>query len=203
MAMKIVQVLYDSPRALEDYQDAMTELVSLHRELVLVNDSIQLAASSGLNELIAGEVRGCLVEMQGFLDKTKGVAATGMVGVFSKVWWATSEKELRVLRESVARRRASLSILLSSSNPIISTATRDEAHVCREIIQELVVALNPVSHPVPEDMVFIFDPLGDLAIKTRAGRRHIRESLSLPASLPGSYPRRSQAWNSSQDSRNN
>ncbi|KAF7349334.1 Helo-like-N domain-containing protein [Mycena sanguinolenta] len=121
LAMKIVQVLYDSPRVLEDYQDAMTELVSLHRELVLINDAIQLATPSGTSDLIrqsvAGEARGCLAEMQRFLDKTKGVAETGMVGIFSRVLWATSEKkELRVLRESVARRRASLNILLSSSN---------------------------------------------------------------------------------------
>ncbi|KAF7349322.1 hypothetical protein MSAN_01721700 [Mycena sanguinolenta] len=197
LAMRIVQVLYDSPRVLEDYQDVMTELVSLHRELVLINDVIQFAASSGINELVAGEVRGCLVEMQRFLDKTKGVAATGMVGVFSKVWWAASEKkELRMLRESVARRRASLSILVSSANLIISTATKDEVRMCSETIQELAVALRPVPHPVPEDMVFIIDPLGDTIRismiyglkyqdlhriveayypKTRAGRRHITE----------------------------
>ncbi|KAJ6492992.1 hypothetical protein C8R45DRAFT_1135842 [Mycena sanguinolenta] len=127
LAMRIVQVLYDSPRALEDHQDAMTELVSLHRELVLINDTIQLATTSRTGELIrrnvAGEVRGCLVEMQRFLDKTKGVAVTGMV--------------------------------------IISTATRDEVRVCSETIQELAVALKPVSHPVPEDIVFIVDPMGD------------------------------------------
>ncbi|KAF7349325.1 hypothetical protein MSAN_01722000 [Mycena sanguinolenta] len=201
LAMRIVQVLYDSPRVLEDYQNAMTELISLHHELVLINDAIQLATSSGTSDLIrqnvAGEVRGCLAEMQHFLDRTKGVAATGMMGVFSKVWWAASEKkELRVLRESVARRRASLSIFLSSSNLIISTATRDEVRVCTETIQELAVALRPVPHPVLEDMVFIIDPLGDTIRismiyglkyqdlhriveayypETRAGRRHITE----------------------------
>ncbi|KAF7349320.1 hypothetical protein MSAN_01721500 [Mycena sanguinolenta] len=197
LAMKIVQVLYDSPRVLEDYQDAMTELVSLHRELVLINDAIQLAASSEINELVAGEVRGCLAEMQRFLDKTKGVTATGMVGVFSKVRWAASEKkELRVLRESVSRRRASISIFVSLANLIISTATKDKVRACSETIQELVVALRPVPHPVPEDMVFIVDPLGDTIRismiyglkyqdlhriieayypKTRAGRRHITD----------------------------
>ncbi|KAJ6492986.1 hypothetical protein C8R45DRAFT_1073063 [Mycena sanguinolenta] len=201
LAMRIVQVLYDSPRVLEDYQDAMAELVSLHRELVLINDTIQLAATSRTGEFVrrnvAGEVRGCLVEMQRFLEKTKGVAATGMVGVFSKVWWAASEKkELRVLRDSVARRRASLNLFLSSSNLIISTATRDKVRMCNETIQELAVALKPVPHPVSEDMVFIVDPLGDTIRismiyglnyqdlhriveayypKTRAGRRHITE----------------------------
>jgi predicted amino acid dehydrogenase len=59
--------------------------------------------------------------MQRFLDKTKGVAATGVVGVISKVWWAASEqRELRVLRDAVARRRAALSVLIGSSNLFVS-----------------------------------------------------------------------------------
>ncbi|KAF8189801.1 hypothetical protein K438DRAFT_1832116 [Mycena galopus ATCC 62051] len=201
LAMKIVQILYDSPRASEDYQDALTELVSLHRELVLINDAVQLDTSSGPGELIrynvAQEIKRCQAEMQRFLDKTKRVAATGMMGVLSKVWWAASEqKELRVLRDSVARRRAALGVLVGSSNLIISTTMRDEVRTCQETIQELAVSLRPVPHPVAEDMVFIIDPLGDTIRismiyglkyddlhriieayypKTRAGSRHISE----------------------------
>ncbi|KAJ7788409.1 hypothetical protein B0H14DRAFT_2948864, partial [Mycena olivaceomarginata] len=201
--MKIVQILYYSPRASEDYQDALTELVSLHHELVLISDIIRLDTASGPGELIrhnvAEEVRRCRAEMQRFLDKTKGVAATGVAGVLSKVWWAASEqRELRVLRDAVARRRAALSVLIGSSNLLISTATRDEVRACRETIQELTTALKPVPHHVVEDMVFIVDPLGDVIRismiyglkyedlhriieayypEGRAGSRHIKEGL--------------------------
>jgi hypothetical protein len=121
LAMKIVQVLYYSPRASEDYQDAMAELVSLHHELILINDAIHLDTSSGPGELVrhnvAMEVGRCHADMQRFLDKNQGVAATGMVGILNKVWWAASEqKELRALRDSVARHRAALSVLMASSN---------------------------------------------------------------------------------------
>ncbi|KAJ6492984.1 hypothetical protein C8R45DRAFT_1073062 [Mycena sanguinolenta] len=198
LAMRIVQVLYDSPRALEDYQDAMTELVSLHRELVLINDTIQLAATSRTGELIrrnvAGEVRGCLVEMQRFLDKTKGVAETGMVGVFS------GAQRLGRTSQGVAQPFSQLVHLVSKRLPgIISTATRDEVRMCSETIQELAVALKPVSHPVPEDIVFIFDPMGhnsnirdirpDLSgVPSKNQRReasYYRRSLKLLATLQG------------------
>jgi hypothetical protein len=56
LAMKIVQVLYYSPRASEDYQDAMAELVSLHHELILINDAIHLDTSSGPGELVRHNV---------------------------------------------------------------------------------------------------------------------------------------------------
>ncbi|KAJ7788399.1 hypothetical protein B0H14DRAFT_2948814 [Mycena olivaceomarginata] len=204
LAMKIVQILYYSPSASEDYQGALSELVSLHHELVIMSDAIQLAdTASGPGALIrhrvAEEVRRCRAEMQRFLDKTKGVAATGVAGVLSKVWWAASEqRELRVLRDAVARRRAALSVLIGSSNLLISTATRDEVHACRETIQELTTTLKPVPHHVVEDMVFIVDPLGDVIrismiyglkyedlhriIKAyypegRAGSRHIKDGL--------------------------
>ncbi|KAJ7848582.1 hypothetical protein B0H14DRAFT_2767246 [Mycena olivaceomarginata] len=152
LAMKIVQVLYYSPSASEDYQGALSELVSLHHELVIISDAIQLAdTASGPGALIRHRVA------------EEGVAATGVVGVLSKVWWAASEqRELRVLRDAVARRRAALSILIGSSNLLISTATRDEVHACRETIQELTTTLKPVPHHVVEDMVFIVDPLGDV-----------------------------------------
>jgi hypothetical protein len=132
LAMKIVQILYYSPRASEDYQDALTELVSLHHELVLISDIIQPDITSGPGGLIrhnvAEEVRRCRAEMQRFLDKTKGVAATGVVGVISKVWWAASEqRELRVLRDAVARRRAALSVLIGSSNLFVSVGV--ERHI--------------------------------------------------------------------------
>jgi len=201
LAMRIVQILYYSPKASEEYQGALAELVSLHHELILINDAIHLDTSSGPGELIRHnvvmEVGRCQAEMQRFLDKTQGVAATGMVGILNKVWWAASEqKELRVLRDSVTRRRAALSVLIGSSNLIISTSTRDEVRACRETIQELTTTLNPVPHHVVEDMVFIVDPLGDTIRismiyglkyedlhriiqayypKDRAGSRHIRE----------------------------
>ncbi|KAJ7848572.1 hypothetical protein B0H14DRAFT_2767192, partial [Mycena olivaceomarginata] len=139
LRLKIVQILYYSPRASEDYQDALTELVSLHHELVLISDIIQPDIASGPGGLIrhnvAEEVRRCRAEMQRFLDKTKGV------------WWAASEqRELRVLRDAVARRRAALSVLIGSSNLLISTATRDEVRARRETIQELTTTLKPVPH---------------------------------------------------------
>ncbi|KAJ6571642.1 hypothetical protein B0H19DRAFT_1255600 [Mycena capillaripes] len=138
----------------------------LHHELILINNAIQLDTSSGLGALVresvATEVARCHADMQRFLDKTKAVAATGVVGILNKVWWAASEeKELRALRAGVAR-KAALSLLIGSSNLITSTATRDEVRACRDTIQELTVALKPVPRHVAEDMVFIVDPLGEL-----------------------------------------
>ncbi|KAF7350363.1 hypothetical protein MVEN_01341000 [Mycena venus] len=220
LAMKIVQVLYYSPKASEEYQGVMAELVSLHHELILINDAIRLDTSSGPGELIrysvAMEVTRCRDEMQRFLDKTKDVAATGMVGILNKVWWAASEqKELRALRESVARRRAALSVLIGLSNLIISTATRDEVRACRETMQELTTTLKPVPHHVVEDMVFVVDPLGDVIQismiyglkyedlhriiqayypKDRAGSRHISEgSYHLLPSTDGTVWQPSQS----------
>ncbi|KAJ7027999.1 hypothetical protein C8F04DRAFT_70544 [Mycena alexandri] len=201
MALRIVQVLYESSGASEDYQNAMAELLSLHHELILINDAVQLDATSGLGEIVrqsvALEVARCYADMQQFLDKTKGVGAKGIVGVLSKVWWAASEaKELRVLRAAVARHRAALGILIGSSNLIISTTTRNEVLACRDTIQELTITLKPVPHHVVEDMVFIVDPLGDVVRisltyslkysdlhriiqayypRDRAGSRHISE----------------------------
>ncbi|KAF7365486.1 hypothetical protein MVEN_00421600 [Mycena venus] len=79
--MKTVHVLYCSPMP--------QKTVSLHHELILINDAIQLSTSVELGELIrynfATEVTRCRDEMQRFLDKTKGVTATGMVGMLNKV----------------------------------------------------------------------------------------------------------------------
>ncbi|KAJ6588761.1 hypothetical protein B0H19DRAFT_1101031 [Mycena capillaripes] len=121
LAMKIVQVLYYSSRATEDYTGAMAELVSLHHELILINDAIQLDTTPGLGDLVresvVTEVAQCRADMQRFLDKTKGVGATGVVGILNKFWWAASEeKELRALRAGIARHRAALSLLIGSSN---------------------------------------------------------------------------------------
>ncbi|KAJ7135872.1 hypothetical protein C8R44DRAFT_389655 [Mycena epipterygia] len=167
MAMKIVQVLYYSQKASEDYQGALAELVALHHELILIHDAVQLDASSGLGEVarqhLTTAVARCHAEMQRFLDKTKGVTAKGMTGILNKVWWAASEeKELRSLRAAVSRHRAALSLLIGSSNLIISTTTRDEVRACRDTLQELTTTLKPVPHHVLEDMVFVVDPLGDV-----------------------------------------
>ncbi|KAJ7135880.1 hypothetical protein C8R44DRAFT_769219 [Mycena epipterygia] len=167
MAMKIVQVLYYSQKASEDYQGALTELVALHHELILIDDAVQLDASSGLGEVarqrLTTEVARCYADMQRFLDKTKGITAKGMTGILNKVLWAASEeKELRSLRAAVSRHRAALSLLIGSSNLIISTTTRDEVRACRDTLQELTTMLKPVPHHVLEDMVFVIDPLGDV-----------------------------------------
>ncbi|KAJ7727756.1 hypothetical protein B0H16DRAFT_1590133 [Mycena metata] len=216
MALRIVQVLYESSGAPEDYQNAMAELVSLHHELILINDAVQLDATSGLGEIVRQsvtmEVARCYADMQQFLDKTKAVGAKGIVGALSKVWWAASEaKELRALRAAVARHRAALGILIGSSNLIISTTTRNEVFACRNTIQELTTTLKPVPHHVAEDMVFIVDPLGDVIRisltyslkysdlyriiqayypRDRAGSRHISEgSYHLLYSTDGSLSR--------------
>ncbi|KAJ7695353.1 hypothetical protein B0H17DRAFT_1198596 [Mycena rosella] len=167
LAMKIVKVLYYSPKASEDYQGVLTELVSLHHELVLINDAIQLDTSAGLGavarESVLTEVACCHIEMQRFLAKTEGVTAKGITGILNKVWWAASEeKDLRSLRAAISRRRAALGVLIGSSNLIISTTTRDEVRACRDSIQELSTMLKPVPHHILEDMVFIVDPLGDI-----------------------------------------
>ncbi|KAJ7487848.1 hypothetical protein FB451DRAFT_1225686 [Mycena latifolia] len=167
LAMKIVQVLYYSSKSSEEYQDAMTELVSLHHELVLISDAIQLDTSAGLGvvarQSATAEIACCYAEMQRFLAKTEGVTAKGMAGILNKVWWvASEEKELKLLRAAVSRRRAALNVMLGSSNLIISTATRDEVRACRDSIQELSTMLKPVPRHVLEDMVFIVDPLGDV-----------------------------------------
>ncbi|KAJ7151230.1 hypothetical protein C8R46DRAFT_1229496 [Mycena filopes] len=165
LALKIVQVLYESPKSWQDYQDAMAELVSLHHELVLISDAVHLASEIGavVCRAVAAEVARCYTDMQRFLEKTQGVGAKGLVGALNRVWWAaTEEKELRVLRAAVARHRSALGLLLGSSNLIISTATRDEVRACRDTIQELSTTLKPVPHHVVEDMVFIVDPLGDV-----------------------------------------
>ncbi|KAJ6529183.1 hypothetical protein DFH09DRAFT_1185384 [Mycena vulgaris] len=167
LAMKIVQVLYYRQQVSEDYQGAMTELVSLHHELILISDAIQLDTSDGIGALArqsaAAEIACCYAEMRRFLAKTEGVAAKGMAGVLNKVWRAAFEaKELRSLRAAVARHRATLSVLIGASNLIISTTTRDEVHACRDSIQELSTMLRPVPCHILEDMVFIVDPLGDV-----------------------------------------
>ncbi|KAJ6590719.1 hypothetical protein DFH09DRAFT_1274138 [Mycena vulgaris] len=185
LAMKIVQVLYYSQQVSEDYQGAMTKLVSLHHELILISDSLQLDTAAGLGAVArqsaAAEIACCYTEMRRFLAKTEGVAARGMAGVLNKVWWAASEaKELRSLRAAVSRHRATLSVLIGASNlfalpyifaeelafiigcRIISMTTRDEVRACRDSIQELSTMLKPVPHHILEDMVFIVDPLGDV-----------------------------------------
>jgi hypothetical protein len=130
MALKIVQVLYYSSNTSEHYQEAMTELVSLHHELVVISDAFRL---DGLGEVAresaVGEIARCYAEMRRFLDKTKGVTAKGVTGILNKVWWAASEeKELRSLRAAISRHRAALSVLVASANlfasPVILSITR-------------------------------------------------------------------------------
>ncbi|KAJ7752470.1 hypothetical protein DFH07DRAFT_774410 [Mycena maculata] len=161
MALKIVQVLYYSPNASDEYQGALAELVSLHHELTLINDAIQLDAASG--PAMATELAGCYAAMQRFLKKTEGMGSTGVVGILNKVWWAASEeKELMSLRGAISRHRAALGVLISSSNFIISTTTRDEVRACRDSIQDIATMVKHVPHPVSEDMVFVIDPLGEV-----------------------------------------
>ncbi|KAJ6507617.1 hypothetical protein DFH09DRAFT_1334493 [Mycena vulgaris] len=124
LVMKFVQVLYYSQqvsRGGEDYQVAMTELVSLPHELILISDSLQLDTVAGLGVVIrqsaAAEIACCYAEMRRFLAKTEGVAAKGVAGVLNKVWWAASEaKELRSPRAAVSRHRAALGVLIDASN---------------------------------------------------------------------------------------
>ncbi|KAJ6590707.1 hypothetical protein DFH09DRAFT_1423690 [Mycena vulgaris] len=167
LAMKIVQVLYYSSTVSEDYQGAMAELVSLHHELVLISDAIQLDTSAGLGAVArqsaAAEIACCYAEMRRFLEKTESITAKGMARALTKVWWAASEaKELRSLRAAVSRHRASLNVLIGASNLIISTTTRDDVRACRDSIQELSTMVKPVPHHILEDIVFIVDPLGDV-----------------------------------------